>query len=243
MLTVSNISFSRENPILKSVTFELARGEILVVLGPSGSGKTSLLRCLNRLESIDAGEIFLNETNIETLPVMELRRKIGLVFQTPALIPDTVKENIGVGSALAGDDFSDTACHSLLARVGLGNEYFHRNADSLSVGERQRVALAQVLANEPDVLLLDEPTSALDPTAILTVETLIQSLHRELNTATVLVTHNLEQAKRFNARTLVLIDGEVFAEGNIRELMESEKNPLLIKFFEGRMDQDPTKKP
>ena len=69
------------------------------------------------------------------------------------------------------------------------------------------------------------------PTAILTVETLIQSLHRELNTATVLVTHNLEQAKRFNARTLVLIDGEVFAEGNIRELMESEKNPLLIKVF------------
>ena len=236
MLTVSDISFTRENPILRNVSFELAQGEILVVLGPSGSGKTSLLRCLNRLESIDAGEVFLNGENIETPPVMELRRKIGLVFQTSALIPGTVKENIGIGPALAGKDFPDTNCHSLLAQVGLAHEHLTRNADALSVGERQRVALAQVLANEPDVLLLDEPTSALDPTAVLTIETLIQSLHRKLNTATVLVTHNLEQAKRFNARTLVLIDGEVFAEGNIHELMESEKSPLLTKFFEGRMD-------
>ncbi len=124
--------------------------------------------------------------------------------------------------------------------MGLGKEYSNRDADALSVGERQRVGLAQVLANEPEILLLDEPTSALDPTAVLTVETLIQSLHQQLNTVTVLVTHNLEQAKRFNARTLVLIDGEVFAEGNIHELMKSEKNPLLTKFFQGRMDQDPS---
>lgn len=243
MLTVSNISFSRGKPILKSVSFGLAKGEILVVLGPSGSGKTSLLRCLNRLESIDAGEIFLNEINIQSLPVMELRGKIGLVFQTAALIPGTVKENICIGPTLSGKDFPDDACHSLLARVGLSREYLSRDVETLSVGERQRTALAQTLANEPEVLLLDEPTSALDPTAVLTIESLIQSLHRDLNAATILVTHNLEQAKRFNARTLVLVEGEVFAEGNIHDLMKSDKNPLLMKFFEGRMDQDPLRNP
>jgi putative ABC transport system ATP-binding protein len=125
--------------------------------------------------------------------------------------------------------------------VGLESEYCGRNVETLSLGERQRVALAQVLANEPDILLLDEPTSALDPTAILVVETLIQSLHNKLNTAMVLVTHNLEQAKRFNARTLVLADGEVLAEGNIRKLMESNANPKLIQFFEGRMESNELK--
>ena len=238
MLTVSNISFAREIPILKNVEFELAKGEILVVLGPSGSGKTSLLRCLNRLESIDAGAVFLNEINIQTLPVMELRRKIGLVFQTAALIPGTVKENIRIGPALSGKDFQDDACHSLLARMGLSRDYLSRDVETLSVGERQRTALAQALANEPEVLLLDEPTSALDPTAVHTIETLIKTLYRDLNTATILVTHNLEQAKRFNARTLVLVDGEVFAEGNIHDLMESDENLPLMKFFAGRMDRD-----
>ena len=241
MLTVANISLVKEKHILKNVSFELACGEILVLLGPSGAGKTSLLRCLNRLDSLDSGNVFLDGTDTRAFPITELRRRIGLIFQAPALIPDTVKKNVCVGPRLAGKNISDEACQSLLSRVGLESEYCGRNVETLSFGERQRVALAQVLANEPDILLLDEPTSALDPTAILVVETLIQSLHNKLNTAMVLVTHNLEQAKRFNARTLVLADGEVLAEGNICKLMESNANPKLIQFFEGRMESNELK--
>jgi len=243
MLTVTNISLVKEKHILKNVSFELARGEIFVLLGPSGAGKTSLLRCLNRLNSLDSGNVFLDGTDTQALPVTELRRRIGLTFQVPALIPDTVKQNICVGPRLAGKDISDEACRSLLSQVGLKSEYCGSNVGTLSFGERQRVALAQALANEPDILLLDEPTSALDPTATLVVEALIQSLHNKLNTAMVLVTHNLEQAKRFNAHTLVLADGEVLAEGNICKLMESNTNPKLIQFFEGRMESNEPKGP
>jgi len=243
MLTVENISLVKEKHILKNVSFELARGEILVLLGPSGAGKTSLLRCLNRLDSLDSGNVFLDGTDTRALPVTELRRRIGLIFQAPALIPGTVKKNVCTGPRLAGRDISDEACRSLLSQVGLKSEYCGRNVEILSLGERQRVALAQVLANEPDILLLDEPTSALDPTATLVVEALIQSLHNKLNTAMVLVTHNLEQAKRFNAHTLVLADGEVLAEGNICKLMESNTNPKLMQFFEGRMESNEPKGP
>ena len=243
MLTVENISLVKEKHILKNVSFELARGEILVLLGPSGAGKTSLLRCLNRLDSLDSGNVFLDGTDTRALPVTELRRRIGLIFQAPALIPGTVKKNVCAGPRLAGRDISDEACRSLLSQVGLKSEYCGRNVEILSLGERQRVALAQVLANEPDILLLDEPTSALDPTATLVVEALIQSLHNKLNTAMVLVTHNLEQAKRFNAHTLVLADGEVLAEGNIRKLMGSNTSPKLMQFFEGRMESNEPKGP
>ena len=243
MLTVADISLVKEKHILKNVSFELACGEILVLLGPSGAGKTSLLRCLNRLDSLDSGNVFLDGTDTRALPVTELRRRIGLIFQAPALIPGTVKKNVCTGPRLAGRDISDEACRSLLSQVGLKSEYCGRNVEILSLGERQRVALAQVLANEPDILLLDEPTSALDPTATLVVEALIQSLHNKLNTAMVLVTHNLEQAKRFNAHTLVLADGEVLAEGNIRKLMESNANPKLMQFFEGRMESNEPKGP
>ena len=129
MLTVENISLVKEKHILKNVSFELARGEILVLLGPSGAGKTSLLRCLNRLDSLDSGNVFLDGADTRALPVTELRRRIGLIFQAPALIPGTVKKNVCAGPRLAGKDISDEACRSLLSQVGLKSEYCGRNVE------------------------------------------------------------------------------------------------------------------
>lgn len=236
LLKVSGLSLNKGRDILKDVSFSLRRGEILTVLGPSGSGKTSLLRCLNRLESISCGEIQLDGQNAATLPAVELRRRIGLVFQVPALLPLTVRENISIGPQLRNATLDEVECASLIARVGLRNEFLDRKADALSIGEQQRAALAQVLANRPDVLLLDEPTSALDPTAVLTIENLIKSVHEALQTATLLVTHNVEQALRFNTQTLVLMDGEVLAQGNIRDLMDSPVSDTLKKFFQGNLE-------
>ena len=90
MLRVSHLSLTKDQPILRDISFEVAAGQMLTVLGPSGAGKSSLLRCLNRLDPADSGEVFLNGTDARSMDVLELRRRMGMVFQVPALIPDTV---------------------------------------------------------------------------------------------------------------------------------------------------------
>jgi putative ABC transport system ATP-binding protein len=234
MLRVSNLSLTKGKAILKDLSFEVKPGEMLTVLGPSGAGKSSLLRCLNRLDPADSGEVFLNGTEVQSLDILDLRRRMGMVFQTPALIPDTVAVNVALGPSLRHETMSESEIQELLKQVGLPTEIMTRQVETLSVGEQQRVAFAQVLANKPDVLLLDEPTSALDPTAALTIENLIKDIHSRLHTATVLVTHDIPQAIRFNTNTIVIVCGSVLARGNIQDLVNDTSNTTLQKFFTGR---------
>lgn len=238
VLSVSHISLNKGQAILRDVSFSVQSGKILTLLGPSGAGKSSILRCLNRLETIDAGEIFLRDREIRTLPVTELRRRMGMVFQSPALIPGTVHENILQGPKLSGSLMEDAECESLVDRVGLKRDFLQREVTKLSVGEQQRVALAQVLANRPEVLLMDEPTSALDPTAVTTIENLIRSVHRDLQTPILWVTHDVAQARRFGGETLVLVKGQVIARGNIEALLERTDHETLKRFFAGNMEPD-----
>ncbi len=235
MLRVSHLSLTKDKPILKDLSFEVQPGEMLTVLGPSGAGKSSLLRCLNRLNPADSGEVFLNGTEVRSLDILDLRRRMGMVFQSPALIPDTVQANVALGPFLRHETVSDNAVQELLKQVGLNSDFMARQVETLSVGEQQRVAFAQVLANKPDVLLLDEPTSALDPTAALTIENLIKDIHSRLHTATVLVTHDIPQALRFNTDTLVMVDGAVLARGNIQDLVNNTANATLQNFFKGEL--------
>ena len=234
MLRVSNLSLTKDKAILRDLSFEVAPGQMLTVLGPSGAGKSSLLRCLNRLDTPDSGEVFLGGTEVKSLDILDVRRRIGMVFQTPALIPDTVQANVGLGPSLRHETVSNSEIGELLIQVGLNLTFMTRQVETLSVGEQQRVAFAQVLANKPDVLLLDEPTSALDPTAALTIENLIKDIHSRLHTATVLVTHDIPQAIRFNTETLVMVDGAVLARGNIQDLVNDTSNATLQKFFTGQ---------
>jgi len=234
MLRVSNLSLTKDKAILRDLSFEVAPGQMLTVLGPSGTGKSSLLRCLNRLDTPDSGEVFLGGTEVKSLDILDVRRRIGMVFQTPALIPDTVQANVGLGPSLRHETVSNSEIGELLIQVGLNLTFMTRQVETLSVGEQQRVAFAQVLANKPDVLLLDEPTSALDPTAALTIENLIKDIHSRLHTATVLVTHDIPQAIRFNTETLVMVDGAVLARGNIQDLVNDTSNATLQKFFTGQ---------
>jgi putative ABC transport system ATP-binding protein len=209
LLQVNNLTLNLGRPILNNISFRIDRGDILTLLGPSGAGKSSLLRCLNRLMTPDQGDIFLSGKNICALDITELRRKIGMVFQVPSLLPGTVRENIGLGPKLNRRPLSEQECESLIDEVGLGQKFLDRQVELLSTGERQRVAFAQVLANNPQVLLLDEPTSALDPDATQTIEHLIQKLHREKNLGILMVTHDLSQAKRFECEPLVLGNGNL----------------------------------
>jgi len=242
LLKVSKLSLRKGKEILKQVSFAASSGDLLLILGPSGSGKSSLLRCLNRLETVSEGTILLNGQDALSMKTMELRRRIGMVFQTPALLPLTVKENIAVGPNLHKKPLTDEDCESLVQKVGLPQNTLDRPVETLSVGEQQRVALAQALANRPQVLMLDEPTSALDPTAVLTIERLVRSIHRDLKTAILWVTHDVAQAVRLNAQTLILIGGEIIARGNIRELMADSQNETLQRFFQGTLKKDPETK-
>lgn len=238
LLRVSKLSLRKGKQILKQVSFAASSGDLLLILGPSGSGKSSLLRCLNRLETIAEGTVLLNGQDTLNIKTVELRRRMGMVFQTPALLPLTVKQNIAVGPNLHKLPLTDDDCESLVHKVGLSLDFLDRPVETLSGGEQQRVALAQALANRPEVLMMDEPTSALDPTAVSTIERLIRSIHRDLKTAILWVTHDVAQAVRLNADTLVLIDGEILAQGNIRELMADNQNETLQKFFQGRLEEN-----
>jgi putative ABC transport system ATP-binding protein len=206
--------------LVDDVSMQVAAGEILAVIGPSGAGKSSFLRLLNRLDEPTSGTVLVQATDYRAIPPAELRRKIGMVMQTAFLFPGTVASNIAFGPKQRAEVLPDDQIASLLERVGLGG-FATRDIGHLSGGEAQRVALARMLANAPDVLLLDEPTSALDETSVHGIEELILGIIRERRMACVIVTHNRAQAERLADRTMVMEAGRLIAIGPTREVLHA----------------------
>ncbi len=206
--------------IVDDVSIEAWRREVLAIVGPSGSGKSSFLRLLNRLDEPTEGTVFLDGRDYREIPPGELRRRVGMVLQSPYLFAGTVADNIRFGPAQRGELVPSERISRLLERVGLEG-YEGRNVDSLSGGEGQRVSLARTLINSPDVLLLDEPTSALDPAAVGEVEELICDLVPEQGLACLIVTHNREQAVRMANRVMVMERGRVVRIGPVKEVLRA----------------------
>ena len=191
--------------ILKGVDVEVADGEITAVVGPSGAGKSTLLRAVNRLIEPTAGEVFLDGKPTRGMDPVELRRRVGMVFQLPALFGASVGEAILYGARLAG---LEADAFRLLEMVGLDLSFAAREPESLSVGQQQRVSVARALALEPEVILMDEPTSALDGAARLRVEGLVRDLNRQLGLTMVFVSHDLAQVGRVADHVLFLAEGK-----------------------------------
>jgi ABC-type phosphate transport system ATPase subunit len=234
---VKNLSLSLHNnsPILKDVSLEIPAGQVTTIIGPSGSGKSSVLRCLNRLWEPPPQSVFLEGTDITTLDVLALRRRVGMLFQSAALFEGTVADNIAYGPQLQGQALSTNQITKLLEMAGLETDLAQKPAGELSGGQAQRVALARALANEPEVLLLDEPTSALDPAATLRVEETILRLRDSLGLTVVWVSHTIEQVQRTADQLVLLVEGTVAETGPPDHLLSGPHRHLAEDFAEGKL--------
>lgn len=231
-----NLRLGSSQPILHDVSLEIPTGQITSLIGPSGSGKSSLLRCLNRLWEPPPGTVFLEGTDITTLDVLTLRRRVGMLFQSAALFEGTIAANVAYGPGLQGHELPAQRIGELLEMAGLEAKLAQKPANELSGGQAQRVALARTLANEPEVLLLDEPTSALDPAATRHVEETILRLRDTLGLTVVWVSHAIEQVARTADRLVLLVEGSVAEVGTPKHLLSSAHHHLTEDFAEGKLE-------
>ena len=223
------------NRVLRGITTEVQKGEVVVVIGPSGSGKSTFLRCLNLLETPTTGEIIFEGQNITDpkIDINKIRTKLGMVFQQFNLFPHkTVIENITISPIMVKKVPKEEAYHkavALLNMVGLA-EKEHAYPSSLSGGQQQRIAIARALAMEPDVMLFDEPTSALDPEMVGEVLNVMKDLANGGMTM-VIVTHEMGFAREVGDRILFMDQGQILEEGLPEELFNRPKNPRTRDFL------------
>jgi putative ABC transport system ATP-binding protein len=224
LFELENVSYSRAGKlVLRDLDVRLPVGASSIV-GPSGSGKSTLLRLLNRLADPDKGRVIYEGTDVRERDPLELRREVSLVPQLPALIDGTVHDNVAYGPRLAGHSFDARRCLEL---AGLDPAFEDRDAAKLSVGEQQRLMLARALALDPRVLLLDEPTSALDRAARDAVEATLRGLRARTAISIVVVTHDMEQARRLAEFVVRIEGGRVTATGSAEEMLEAELDPAI----------------
>ncbi|HHW57817.1 MAG TPA: phosphate ABC transporter ATP-binding protein [Clostridia bacterium] len=231
---VSYSSFGKE--ILKNISVKFEGGAIHTIVGPSGAGKSTLIKLINRLIDPTHGSILIDDVDIKTIDVIDLRRRIGMVFQQPHLFEGTVKENIEYGPMLKGE--KNVNVEYYLSIVGLNSEYATRDVKNLSGGEQQRVSIARTLANNPETLLLDEPTSALDPTSTEIVEKLIFNLKEKMNLTIIWITHNMEQAKRIGDYTALLNKGQLIEYDKTYDFFTNPQNEITKLFIQGKLKEE-----
>lgn len=221
--------------VLRGITQEITRGEIISIIGPSGSGKSTFLRCLNMLEHPTSGTVFFNGINLtdKGVDLNVHRQKMGMVFQHFNVFPHlTVIENVTMAPVLLKKKTkaqADEYARKLLARVGLldkADEHPRR----LSGGQKQRLAIVRALAMDPEVMLFDEPTSALDPEMVGEVLQVIQMLVSQGMT-TIIVTHEMGFAREVSTRVLFMDDGIIAEEGSPSQIFDHPVNPRTIAFL------------
>ena len=236
LIQVQNLGKSFGNiEVLKDITVDIYKGDVVFVVGPSGSGKSTFLRCLNRLEEPTKGHIYFEGTDI-TDPKTDIdkhRQKMGMVFQQFNLFPhmDIMKNLTLAPMKLQGKSQQEAEAEAmrLLERVGLADRA-HAYPSQLSGGQKQRIAIVRALCMKPDVMLFDEPTSALDPEMVGEVLNVMRDLAAEKMTM-VVVTHEMGFAREVATRVMFMDGGYFMEEAAPEEFFSNPKNERLRSFF------------
>jgi phosphate transport system ATP-binding protein len=246
-IEVKNLDFYYNHDVhaLKQISLPIHKNKITALIGPSGCGKTTLLRCFNRMHDLYPnhryeGEIVFQGNNIlsNDFDLINLRSRIGMVFQKPTPFPMTITENIAYGLKLKGiRNKSELAglIERALKHAALWDEVkdkLHASAYDLSGGQQQRLVIARALAVEPEVLLFDEPTSALDPLSTAKIEELVANLKKDVTI--IIVTHNMQQAARVSDMTGFLYLGELIEYGTTEKIFTSPDKKQTDDYITGR---------
>lgn len=228
-------SYDGNAPVLNDVSFEISQGEVVVIVGPSGCGKSTFLRCLNKLEGIDSGELLLEGQPITTEEkrIYEIRQKIGMVFQSYELFPNkNILDNVILAPVIVQKRNKQEAieeAEKLLERVGLLDKK-KAYPRQLSGGQKQRVAIVRSLIMHPEILLLDEITAALDPEMVREVLQVVLELAKEGMTM-VIVTHEMAFAKAVADRVIFMDQGNIVEENTPQEFFSHPKTERAKQFL------------
>jgi phospholipid/cholesterol/gamma-HCH transport system ATP-binding protein len=237
VIEISNlrIGFGQQE-VLKNVSLKLFDGENLAVLGKSGSGKSVLVKCIVRLLEPDDGTINVFGEDVSALNsdgLKEMRKKIGFLFQSGALYDSmTVKQNLEFPLRRIKKNLSqkemDEKIKEVLENVGL-SDALNKMPSQLSGGMRKRISLARTIVVDPMIMLYDEPTTGLDPVTSDEISSLINDIQKKYKTSSIIITHDIECARNTANRVIMLLDGEVYAEGELEKFEKS--TDILIKSF------------
>lgn len=240
------VSYSRQTMAVKYVSAAIERNTITAIMGPSGCGKSTLLRAANLMHALYPnirvdGEILLNGQNILSMEPIEVRRKIGMVFQRPTPFPTmSIYDNVLAGYTLNGIRLSRSERNEIvekcLRNVALWDEVkdvLNKKGTFLSGGQQQRLCIARALAMKPEVLLMDEPTSALDPIATKHIEDLILELQKDVTI--LIVTHNMGQAKRISSRSMFMYLGDLIEYDNTEKMFSNPTDERTRAYLTGKM--------
>lgn len=224
-----------KHTVLQDVDLSVEKGEIIAIIGRSGSGKSTLLRCVNGLEPVQGGEVWVDGVAVHDpkADLRALRARVGIVFQSFNLFPHlTVERNVTLGPVIVKGMAPDAAvklAHEALRKVGL-EEKIGAYADELSGGQQQRVAIARSLAMAPTIMLFDEITSALDPELVGEVLLVLEQMAREGMTM-LLVTHEMNFARRVANRVVFMNQGKVWEQGPAKEFFAAPRTDELKSFL------------
>ena len=247
VLRVENlfVSYDTNKFAVSDVSADIKKNHITAIMGPSGCGKSTLLRTLNRMHELypqitTKGNIFLNDQDIYKISAIELRRKIGMVFQSPNPFPSmSIYENVVAGYSLNGIRLKksdrDDIVEKSLTDVALWTEVkdsLHKRGNFLSGGQQQRLCIARTVALKPDVILLDEPTSALDPVATSKIEELLVVLKKDFSI--VMVTHNMAQAARLSDYSMFMYLGELVEYGKTKDMFTNPSDKRTEEYLMGK---------
>jgi phosphate transport system ATP-binding protein len=247
MIDIHDLDFAYGNhQVLFDVDLDIPERAVTALIGPSGCGKTTLLRCINRMNDliegarITSGAIAINgvDINAPDVDVVDLRRRVGMVFQKSNPFPKSIYDNVAYGLRIAGvtkRSMIDDAVEKSLRAAALWDEVKDRldkNAFGLSGGQQQRLCIARALAVEPEIVLMDEPCSALDPIATAKIEELIHQLKTQYTM--VIVTHNMQQAGRCSDHTAFFYLGRLIEFGSTAKIFSNPSERQTEDYITGR---------